>query len=317
MGAVTRLLLLLGVIVLGSCSLEGITADVDAASWRAGTLAHGVSVNGTTRTYSVHVPPKRRTTAGVPTTWPLVIVLHGSSGNGHSVELQSAMNALADSALFLVAYPDGSDGGFGLYPSDWNAGNCCGGAYRTNVDDLAFLSAVISAMSAHVPVDMKHIYVAGFSAGGRMAYHAGCQLSGTFAAIAVVSGSLVDLECAPNNPMPMIAFHGTDDPEVAYDEPAPTPPAAVPAAAAPLTPSARFWIGLYRCTSGTPSTISTHVTRIRFTTCSTGTDVDFYKIQGGTHGWPGGPDDPGDLPPMNEIRASFLIWQFFTRHTHK
>ena len=147
MGAVTRLLLLLGVIVLGSCSLEGITADVDAASWRAGTLAHGVSVNGTTRTYAVHVPPKRRTTAGVLTTWPLVIVLHGSSGNGHSVELQSAMNALADSALFLVAYPDGSDGGFGLYPSDWNAGNCCGGAYRTNVDDLAFLSAVISAMS--------------------------------------------------------------------------------------------------------------------------------------------------------------------------
>jgi polyhydroxybutyrate depolymerase len=314
---VKRLLLLLGVVFLGSCSLEGITADVDAASWRAGTLAHNVSVNGATRTYSVRVPPKRRTTAGVPTTWPLVIVLHGSSGNGHSVELQSAMNALADSALFLVAYPDASDGGFGLYPSDWNAGNCCGGAYRNNVDDLAFLTAVISAMSAHVPVDPKRIYVAGFSAGGRMAYHAGCQLSGTFASIAVVSGSLVDQACAPNNPMPMIAFHGTDDPEVSYDEPAPTPPTAVPAAAAPMPPSARFWVGRYRCTSGTPSLISTHTTRIRFTACATGTDIDFYKIQGGTHGWPGGPDAPGNLPPMNEIRASFLIWQFFARHTHK
>ena len=63
---VKRLLLLLGVVFLGSCSLEGITADVDAASWRAGTLAHNVSVNGATRTYSVRVPPKRRTTAGVP-----------------------------------------------------------------------------------------------------------------------------------------------------------------------------------------------------------------------------------------------------------
>jgi poly(3-hydroxybutyrate) depolymerase len=224
---------------------------------------------------------------------------------------------VADSALFLVAYPDASDGGFGLYPSDWNAGNCCGGAYRNNVDDLAFLTAVISAMSAHVPVDPKRIYVAGFSAGGRMAYHAGCQLSGTFASIAVVSGSLVDQACAPNNPMPMIAFHGTDDPEVSYDEPAPTPPTAVPAAAAPMPPSARFWVGRYRCTSGTPSLISTYTTRIRFTACATGTDIDFYKIQGGTHGWPGGPDAPGNLPPMNEIRASFLIWQFFARHTHK
>ena len=93
--------------------------------------------------------------------------------------------------------------------------------------------------------------------------------------------------------------------------------AAVPAAAAPMPPSARFWVGLYRCTSGTPSLISTYTTRIRFTACATGTDIDFYKIQGGTHGWPGGPDAPGNLPPMNEIRASFLIWQFFARHTHK
>ena len=312
-----RLLLFVCTLALGGCALEGLTADVDAASWRAGTLAHGVSVNSSTRTYSVHVPPKRRTTAGVPTTWPLVIVLHGSSGNGASVEQQSAMNALADSALFLVAYPDGSDGGFGLYPSDWNAGTCCGGAYRSNVDDLGFLTAMIKAMSAHVPIDTKRIYIAGFSAGGRMAYHAGCQLSSTFAAIAVVSGSLVDDACTPNNPMPMIGFHGTDDPEVAFDEPAPAPPTSIPAVASPLPPSARYWVGLYRCTAGTQTNSTSHVSRTRFTACSTGTDIDFYTIAGGTHGWPGGPDDPGDLPPMNEVRASFLIWQFFARHTHK
>jgi poly(3-hydroxybutyrate) depolymerase len=50
-------------------------------------------------------------------------------------------------------------------------------------------------------------------------------------------------------------------------------------------------------------------------TSCTGGDINFYRIQGGTHGWPGGPDDPGDQPPMNEMKASVLMWQFFIAHS--
>ena len=31
----------------------------------------------------------------------------------------------------IVAYPNGVSGGGGLYPTDWNAGTCCGAAGRT------------------------------------------------------------------------------------------------------------------------------------------------------------------------------------------
>jgi polyhydroxybutyrate depolymerase len=223
------------------------------------------------------------------------------------------MDSLADAARFLVAYPNGTGGNYGLYPSDWNAGSCCGGAYRDNVDDLAFIAALITEVSKYVPVDAHRIYVAGFSAGGRMAYHVGCQLSATVAAIAVVSGSLVDYGCAPANAVPLWATHGTDDPEVAYDEPAPDPPGPVPSIADSLPPSVQFWSALNACTGGTAQATAADVAGTTFTPC-TGATINFFTIVGGTHGWPGGPDDPGAQPPMNEIKASVLMWQFFLKH---
>ena len=302
---------------ISACSLDSITSASESNDWRAGTALHLASVGSRPRTYTLHVPSKRLTSASVPVPWPLVIVLHGSSADGAAIQEQSAMNALADSALFLAAYPDGSSGDFGVYPSDWNAGTCCGGAFRDNVNDVAFMTAIIAQVSLHEPVNTRKVYVAGFSAGGRMAFHVGCQMSTAIAAIGVVSGSLVDDACAPKNPMPLIAIHGTEDPEVAFDEPAPPFSRAVPPAANAVTPATQFWTALYRCTGGTRVVVAPHVFRSRFTTCATGTDIDFYTIAGGTHGWPGGPVDPGSQPPMNEIRASLLLWQFFTRHTRK
>ena len=307
----------LAVASLAGCALDGITSTTESFNWKAGTSLHQTTAATRPRTYELHVPPKRLTVASVPVAWPLVIVLHGSSADGKTIEQVSAMNALADSALFLVAYPDATSGNFGLSPSDWNAGTCCGGAYRDNIDDLALITAIITQASQHVSVNTKKVYVAGFSAGARMAYHVGCQLSGSIAAIGVVSGSLVDDACAPKNPMPLIAIHGTDDAEVAYDEAAPPLPGTVPVAARILPPAVQFWTALYKCTTGTRSPVTVHVSRNRFTACATGTDIDFYSIDQGTHGWPGGTVEPGNLSPMNEIRASFLLWQFFTRHTHK
>ena len=92
--------------------------------------------------------------------------------------------------------------------------------------------SVIDRVSKQLPVDQKRIYIAGFSDGGRMAYHAACQLSSTIAAIGVVSGSLLDDHCEPTKSVAVLAVHGTDDDEVPYDDDARTdPPKPVPSAA--------------------------------------------------------------------------------------
>jgi polyhydroxybutyrate depolymerase len=300
-----------------ACSTDGPTAAGESADWSAGTSSHATVVDGLTRTFLVRVPPHRRlSSASLPLPWSLVIVLHGSSGDAAAIEQQSGMDSLADATPFLVAYPNGTGGAFNLYPSDWNAGSCCGGAYRDNINDVGFIAALINDVSAHVPVDPRRIYVAGFSAGGRMAYHLACQLSSSVAAIGVVSGSLVDNGCTPSISVPLFAVHGTDDPEVPYDEDAPAPAGPVPDLADSLPPSVQFWTVLNGCTTGTIAPASADVTQTTFTPCKAA-DVDFYAIQGGTHGWPGGPDDPGAQAPMNELKASVQMWKFFFKHLHK
>ncbi len=301
----------LACVTLG-CSVDGITGGGESGIWTAGLSTHAVTVGTRNRSYAVRVPPRRLLRASVPVAWPLVIVLHGSAGDAGAIEQMSAMDSLADANLFLVAYPNGTGGEFNLYPPDWNAGTCCGGAYRDNVDDLGFITALIAQMSAKVPVDPRRVYVAGFSAGGRMAYHVGCQLSATIAAIGVVSGSLVDDACVPTKGVPLFAVHGTDDPEVAFDEPAPPPIGVVPLLAGNLPPAVQYWTALNKCTAGTNLTVSLSVVRTVFTACPNG-EVQFYAVRGGSHGWPGGPVDPGSQPPMNELKASVLMWQFFNR----
>jgi len=300
-----------------ACTTDGPTAAGESGVWSAGTAAHATIVGALSRTFLVHVPTHRRvSSSSLPLPWPLVIVLHGSSGDASAIEQQSGMDSLADASRFLVAYPNGTGGAFGLYPSDWNAGSCCGAAYRDNIDDLGFIVALVNEVAAHVPVDSRRIYVAGFSAGGRMAYHVGCQLAPLVAAIGVVSGSLEDDGCAPTKPVPLFAVHGTDDPEVPYDEAAPAPPGAVPSPADSLPPSVQFWAALNGCTGGTVQSVSLHVVQTSLTPCGVAI-VDFYAIQGGTHGWPGGPVDPGAQPPMNELNASVAMWKFFVRHTRQ
>ena len=318
MTARTRLCLLFvaAVAFTLSCSPDGVTGPGESGNWQPGTATHSVTVGELPRTYLLHVPPKKRRGAGSTVLpFPLVIVMHGSSATSSDAQQMSQMDVVADSALFLVAYPQGSGGKFNIYASDWNAGTCCGGANRDKVDDLAFLTALIKEASGNVPIDAKHIYVAGFSAGGSMAYHAACQLPGTFAAFGVISGDLVDNKCAPAKPVPLWATHGTDDQEVAFDEPAAlTPTGKVPTIAGALPPAVQFWITLQKCTGGAAKAASTHVSTTTMTGCVT-SDVTFNAINGGTHGWPGGPVDPGNQPPMSELKASSTMWTFFSKHT--
>ena len=302
-----------------ACSNYGPTAPAESGVWSPGTAMHSVVVGSLARSYVLHVPARRRVNAaGVVVPWPLVMVLHGSSGDGPTIEHQSGMDSLADAQRFLVAYPNGTGGAIGLYPSDWNAGSCCGGANRDNIDDLGFITSLVAEVAAHLALDPHRVYVAGFSSGGYMAYHAGCQLATTIAAIGVVSGSLADDACTPAKPVPLWAVHGTDDPEVPYDEDAPQPPGPVPNVADTLPPSVQFWSSTNGCAvKSAKNTVKLAAADVVFThmTSCTGADVDFYSIHGGTHGWPGGPDDPGAQAPMNEISATVLMWKFFIAHT--
>jgi polyhydroxybutyrate depolymerase len=268
----------------------------ESGNWASGTAVHQVDVRGLARPC------------------PVVILLHGSSGSAYDIQEASRMDSIADVRGFLVAYPSGSKGRLGLFRSDWNAGACCGAAARDQVDDVEFVRRLIAELRQRLSVDARRIYVGGFSDGGRMTYRIACELAPMVAAIAVVSGSLELPNCAPSRPVPVIAFHGTADPEVPYTDSALTRPITpVGAWAAGFPPVTQFWAAQNGCRGAATRTVSAHVHAAIFTGC--GADLALYTIDGGVHGWPGEPHGgAGAVPPMSEINASDLMVRFFLRH---
>lgn len=296
---------------LAGCHSDGVAGP--SGSFTPGTASHYVVVGSLARRYLLHVPRRRPvTTAGTFRGFALVIVLHGSSGSAEEMEVTTGLDSLGEAGRFLVAYGQGVQGAGGLFPSDWNAGDCCGAAARENIDDIGYVTAIIASVGAGVALDKQRIYVAGFSDGGRMAHHLGCRLSSTIAAIAVVSGSLKDSDCHPTRAVPMLAIHGTSDDQVPYNDPALTAPPVVVPGTDTLPPAIQFWAAINGCKSFAQARTATDVTRATFVGCS-GADVTFYSILGGTHAWPGDPGGAGSQPPMSELKASRVISAYFAR----
>lgn len=305
-------------LVMNGCDSDRLNGVDVTTVFEIGTGLHQIDVGALTREYVLHVPQRRpMNSSGMVLPYSLVLVLHGSSASGGDIEATTNMDSVSEANRVVVAYPNGVAGAGGLFPTDWNAGSCCGAAGRENIDDVAFINEVIGELEAKLPIDRRRIYVAGFSDGGRMAYRLACELSAQIAAIGVVSGSLREDSCAPARPVAVIAIHGTDDSIVPYDEGSDTPPvAAMSGVAATLPPSVQFWISQNGCTGGTVAPYSPHVEMTTFPTCTNGAGVAFYSVEGGAHGWPV-LTDPASDDPDQTFSATSVIVDFFRHHVLK
>ena len=300
----------LALLAVGGCGVVG-NESITSISDVPGTAEHAVQIGGNSRSFLLHVPPRRPRRLGRAAAYSLVIVLHGSGAEGETVRKMSQMDGLSDSARFLVAYPNGSKGPLG-FRSDWNAGECCGSAEGRNVDDVAFVRALVENVATRMPVDRDRIYVAGFSDGGRMTYRLACEMSEQVAAIAVVAGSLADAHCQTRRPVPLIAFHGTGDRDVSYGDSSYTAPRQPPLpASVGAPPAVRFWSAENACKGASFKRHAAHVVQTQFEGCKA--DVVLYTIESGLHAWPGGRSDGQE--PTTEVSASAEAVRFFASHT--
>ena len=143
---------------------------------------------------------------------PLIIALHGGPGNAAQFELTSGLTEYAYLNKFYVVYPNGIkaiDNQKG--PQSWNAGECCGPAARTKVDDVAFIKELITRLKSSYLIDSSRVLAIGFSNGGMLAYKLGCELSDIITGIGVQSATLGSDYCRPSLPVSLIHIHGTDD----------------------------------------------------------------------------------------------------------
>jgi polyhydroxybutyrate depolymerase len=286
-----RLIALLGVLLaLSGCSGAGRTET----GFPDGTSVHTLAFGGLDRTYRVHKP------TGLPATAPLVVMLHGAFGDGDQAENSYGWDPLADSAKFVIAYPDGVGG-------TWNGHGCCGTAARENIDDVGFITAMIGRISAALSIDKSRVYATGMSNGGIMSYALACK-SAVFAAIGPNAATQLD-PCTTPHPTSVIHIHGTADRLVPYNGGQGWSTVNGPS----ITDLNAFWRNVDQCgppdiTTNAPITTST-------AKCADDRSVELITIDGGRHKWPGGTTffERGD-PTTHALNATQTIWQFFAAH---
>jgi len=269
-----------------------------------GDYEYELQSGGYTRSFRVHVPPGY----SANTTAPVVMAFHGGWGTGKSIQRQSRMNAVSDAHGFIGVFPDGRH-------RAWNAGGCCEKSMRNNVDDVGFVRDLIDKLEHDYCVDSRRVYATGFSAGAMLSHRLACELSDRIAAIAPVSGVIMVTECKPQRPMPVMVFHGTDDPRSLWQgglgdkDPSKGVRDSIPETMSKLTTR-------YNCSREAQNTFRKgSVSCDTYSGCDGG-DVSLCTIGGGGHQWPGGEGVWEDrLGPVNrDISASEMMWEFFSKH---
>jgi polyhydroxybutyrate depolymerase len=277
---IIRLVGLLGVLLaLPACSVS--TRGSADPGFPQGGSVHTISVGGLDRDYRVYKP------AGLPSAAPLVVMLHGGFGNAEQAERAYGWDQLADSAKFVVAYPDGVG-------RAWNVHGCCGRPARDNIDDVGFITAMIGQVSGAVGVDSARVYATGISNGGMMSYALACN-SGLFAGVGPDSATQLD-PCAAPHPTSVMHIHGTADRLIRYDG---GPGVGVAHIDGPSVPGVNaFWRNVDGCAA--PAVTTDGALTTSTATCPDNRAVVLITVDGGGHEW----------PPF----ATLTLWQFFAAH---
>lgn len=169
--------------------------------------------DGETREYILHVPASYNSN----TATPLLINFHGFGGCAADFATDIGdfheLNAVADTANFLVVYPQGVTRQKG--DAEWDPGD--NGSQNINENDVYFVSQLIAEISQAYNVDAKRIYATGYSNGGMMAYGLACTQAEQIAAVGIMSGIMLPGTCDSDEYTSVIHFHGIDDGVLPFD----------------------------------------------------------------------------------------------------
>jgi polyhydroxybutyrate depolymerase len=205
--------------------------------------------------------------------------------------------------------------------------------------DQVFIEDVLDDVESSLCVDTARVFVTGLSNGAMMTSMLACELADRFAAAAPVAGVTEVEDCDADRPVPVVAFHGTDDGFLSYDGgfgeqvaslPSPdgrgtlgdvTDAPGVPAeATGPSVPEVMAeWADRNGCAATAPDeeAVADDVTVLSFD-CPAGAEVELYRVDGGGHSWPGSEflanvENVVGHTTMS-ISADEVMWEFFEQH---
>lgn len=146
---------------------------------------------------------------------PLVLFLHGY-GDTADLAARTGLDRIVE-----------EEGGIGLSPSGtvdrvgrrfWNGASGCCDLFRTGVDDVAYLSAVLDDAMARYRIDPRRVFVVGYSNGAFMAHRLACERATRITGIVAISGTnWLDVDrCDPAARISVLQVHGDADQTVGF-----------------------------------------------------------------------------------------------------
>jgi polyhydroxybutyrate depolymerase len=242
---------------------------------------------------------------------PLLIGLHGFGDDADNFS-RICMSDIADTANYIVVYPEATPDPV-LQANAWNSGaSAAFVVVNSEVDDKGFINTLMDSIISTYMIDTTRMYVFGFSFGGFMTNRMAAECSQRFAAAASVSGLRGNSVTAlPQNPMPYMHFHGTNDPTIGYY--GTTTLGFLPGLGMGAEATAKFWAKQDHCDSlpvidSMPDIANDGLRFVRFTYNNglDGSKVIFFKVINGVHQWYG--------LPQNDISYCQTIWEFMRQY---
>ncbi|MBL4811581.1 MAG: hypothetical protein JKX69_04300 [Rhodobacteraceae bacterium] len=170
-----------------------------------------MSVDG--RGFEFYSPPGMENQRG-----PLLLVLHGGLSSASDFRSRYSLVDAAMRGGYHIAYLNGTiQGRMRRDRRTWNAGNCCGSANDQNIDDVGFISDVISALITRGVADPNRVFMFGSSNGAMMSYRMACERAYLIRGVISISGPLVVNSCANASGVDILHIHGRSDRIVPID----------------------------------------------------------------------------------------------------
>lgn len=281
-------------LLLGFVLLAGFVANGQQTN-------HSISIGGVTRNYIQYLPTGFQESENLP----VVFVLHGLGGTNTSM-VGAGFNQIADTARFIVIYPNGTLNAYGQ--NSWNNGTLL----ASTANDLGFFNQLMDSMILGKNADPARVYMTGFSMGSIMSHHMACLLNHRIAAIGAMAGTMATSDistCVPVYKTPVIHLHGDADGTVPYAG------SALPSLSL-VAQTMDFWKGVHGCANtydsirmpdNAPGDNIT-VDRFVYNTCDPSGSLELWRLNNADHIFL--------YEPVNDITESKEVWRFFLRFQH-
>ncbi|MBI9073356.1 MAG: hypothetical protein JEY94_17270 [Melioribacteraceae bacterium] len=261
----------------------------NSKSYDSNTNTQTIIHDGLNREYVLYIPNSYDGTSAVP----LMLNFHGFGGSASDFMSYADMSTVEESDTFILVYPQGS---FSDGSSHWNP--CpVGGDNKSTADDLGFVESIINEISTQYNVDMERIYAAGYSNGAMMAYGLAHYKSDLIAAVASVSGVMLDCTGPTSHPMPVVHLHGTSDGVLPYNGSSDWNSAQS---------TLDHWINFNNTVLTPAVTIDNNIEHYVYDQGDSLVSVEHYKYIGGDHVW--------FSATFQGQNTSELVWNFVSRY---